>query len=135
MGLYPLVPAGVVARMKREHGDGDGGGDDGKRQVGGEWTLPGGDEERDALHRARMDDETALRRRVYEVLLAEGCTRLTGLDGLVFDREEVVRECGVEGVVGWLRDVGVLAGPCEEVEEEEEVAERRDGEVEVRDFA
>ena len=48
----------------------------------------------DARHRDRLDADTRLRRRVYEMMLAAGNPRLVRLDGMVFERG--VGEGGVE---------------------------------------
>lgn len=40
----------------------------------------------DARHLERLDEDTKLRRRVYEMLLASGCKRLRVLDGMTFDK-------------------------------------------------
>jgi len=49
-------------------------------------TLPRGDSEQDRRHQARLDEDTRLRRRVYELLLAHSCHALEGVDGLRFER-------------------------------------------------
>jgi len=46
--------------------------------------------EGDARYLERLDEDTKLRRRVYEMLLASGCKRLRVLDGMVFDKEAVL---------------------------------------------
>ena len=61
--------------------------------------------ERDGRYLERLDEDTKLRRRVYEMLLASGCKRLRVLDGMVFDKEAVLVKDGV-----WERlvELGVL---------------------------
>ena len=44
----------------------------------------------DAEHVARLDEDTKLRRRVYELLLANSCKSLDSLDGLVFARQRIM---------------------------------------------
>ncbi|KAK7532646.1 hypothetical protein IWX49DRAFT_569659 [Phyllosticta citricarpa] len=44
----------------------------------------------DANYRARLDADTALRRRVYEMLVAHACEGVKKLDGLAFDRARVL---------------------------------------------
>jgi hypothetical protein len=53
-------------------------------------TLPGPDKDDDAKYLERLDEDTKLRRRVYEMLLASGCKGLRILDGMVFDRAAVL---------------------------------------------
>lgn len=50
------------------------------------YSLPQGDAGQDDLHWARCDDDTRLRRRVYELLLAHNCPSLEYQDGLRFDK-------------------------------------------------
>jgi protein NUD1 len=47
------------------------------------FTLPDGDQESDAAYAGRLDMETRMRRRVYEMLVMGGCVRLKMLDGLL----------------------------------------------------
>ncbi|KAJ9647933.1 Protein nud1 [Coniosporium tulheliwenetii] len=53
-------------------------------------VLPMGDVERDRQYLARLDEDTKLRRRVYEMLLANSCRDLRTLDGMEFARQRVV---------------------------------------------
>jgi protein NUD1 len=50
--------------------------------------LPAGNAAEDKAHSARLDDDTKLRRRVYELLLAHSCPSLQQLDGLGFAKEK-----------------------------------------------
>ncbi|KAF1984752.1 hypothetical protein K402DRAFT_434282 [Aulographum hederae CBS 113979] len=59
----------------------------------------------DSAFAARMDEETRLRRRVYEMLLANSCKRLERLDGGVFERESVLVK---DAVWGRLVELGVV---------------------------
>lgn len=59
----------------------------------------------DNAARHRLDQDTKLRRRVYEMLIVAGCKRLKVLDGLEVDRAEVAYR---DEVWERLREVGVL---------------------------
>lgn len=78
------------------------------------YLLPAADKVADSLSRQRLDEETKLRRRVYEMLVINGCRTLERLDGLGVDREMVGRRDGV-----WERliDLGVLKAKGGEDEE------------------
>lgn len=69
------------------------------------YLLPAVDKAADDLSRERLDEDTKLRRRVYEMLVVNGCKALERLDGLAVDREMVGRRDGI-----WERliDLGVL---------------------------
>ncbi|KAH0536403.1 hypothetical protein FGG08_006728 [Glutinoglossum americanum] len=54
------------------------------------FSLPMADVEKDASYRARLDMDTKLKRKVYEMLLGFGCPCLRELDGLVFDKDRVL---------------------------------------------
>ncbi len=58
------------------------------------YLVPPTCAELDTRHRDRLDADTRLRRRVYEMMLAAGNPRLVRLDGMVFERG--VGEGGVE---------------------------------------
>ena len=51
-----------------------------------QYEMPPAAGEQDGQHQSRMDEESRLRRRVYELLLANSCGSLSGLDGLPFDK-------------------------------------------------
>ncbi|KAH9845020.1 Leucine-rich repeat protein [Teratosphaeria destructans] len=51
-------------------------------------ALPSGDPSGDLQHAAKLDEETKLRRRVYEMLLAHSCMNLERVDGLAFDKSK-----------------------------------------------
>jgi Leucine-rich repeat (LRR) protein len=73
------------------------------------YLLPSGNAKLDRMYNARLDEDTKLRRRVYELLLATKCTQLELVDGLEWSsgrREEVLRKDGT-----WmrLREMGVVA--------------------------
>ncbi|KAK0877838.1 Protein nud1 [Friedmanniomyces endolithicus] len=69
------------------------------------YCLPGGDAEQDTQHQGRLDEETRLRRRVYELLLAHSCPALERLDGLGLDRRAV---CVRDRVWERLVEMGVV---------------------------
>ncbi|KAF2471988.1 uncharacterized protein BDR25DRAFT_342032 [Lindgomyces ingoldianus] len=54
------------------------------------FILPDGDQEADKQYLLRLDDETRLRRRVYEMMLATSCSNLRELDGLQFDKARIL---------------------------------------------
>ncbi|KAL8841381.1 MAG: hypothetical protein Q9176_003261 [Flavoplaca citrina] len=72
---------------------------------GATYTLPWVEQGADDAARQRFDDETKIRRRVYEMLIALRCKMLTRLDGLCLDRRKVASK---DGVWERLRDLGVL---------------------------
>lgn len=61
----------------------------------------------DQLSRARLDEDTALRRRVYEMLLAHACPQLSLLDSLAVDRAAIGDR---DEVWSRLLELGVLRG-------------------------
>ena len=67
--------------------------------------LPAQDEEVDREYVARLDEDTKLRRRVYEMLLVNSCKGLRALDGLKVDRNGVLVKDGT-----WARlvELGVV---------------------------
>lgn len=69
------------------------------------YLLPTADKTADNISRERLDEETKLRRRVYEMLVINSCKMLERLDGLEVDRQMVSRRDGI-----WERliDLGVL---------------------------
>lgn len=85
------------------------------------YLLPIVHGEMDTLSRARLDEDTKLRRRVYEMLMVSACAGLAVLDGLEVDRRGVGRR---DGVWERLMELGIL-GQKEGVNEE--VWERASG--------
>ncbi|MCJ1463444.1 hypothetical protein MMC07_002051 [Pseudocyphellaria aurata] len=85
------------------------------------YLLPLVNGETDRLSRARLDEDTKLRRRVYEMLMVRACAGLAVLDGLEVDRRGVGRR---DGVWERLMELGIL-GEKERVDEE--VWERANG--------
>ena len=59
----------------------------------------------DLKHLARLDDETKMKRRIYEMLISSRCPKLKTLDDLSFEREEVQRK---DEVWEWLVEAGVV---------------------------
>lgn len=54
------------------------------------FMLPSGCRDTDEQYLGRLDDETRLRRRVHEMMMASSCANLQVLDGLPFDRQRVL---------------------------------------------
>lgn len=69
------------------------------------YLLPLVDRGRDKADRERLDEDTKIRRRVYEMLLVSACPRLKALDGLEVCKGDVVRK---DGTWGRLCELGVL---------------------------
>ena len=69
------------------------------------YLLPASDREADKVARKRLDGDTKLRRRVYEMLLAANCKQLHMLDGLEVDRREIGRR---DEIWERLRELGIL---------------------------
>lgn len=63
------------------------------------------DENKDRTFQSRLDLETALLRRRYEIVISERCPRMKRLDGLQFRRTEVFRK---DVVYDELRRVGLI---------------------------
>jgi hypothetical protein len=59
------------------------------------FTMPPCIKETDRAYLTRLDESTKLRRRVYELLLATDCPRLRSLDGMVFERADVLIKDGI----------------------------------------
>ncbi|KAF8421573.1 hypothetical protein EV426DRAFT_704755 [Tirmania nivea] len=69
------------------------------------FTLAPLDECKDRIFQSRLDMETALLRRRYEIVISERCPRMKNLDGLLFRREEVFRK---DVVYDELKRVGLI---------------------------
>ena len=93
-----VVPHGRNSRSNEDLAEHD-------PQNTGAYLLPAVDKTADNISRERLDEDTKLRRRVYEMLVINSCKTLKRLDGLEVDREMVSRRDGV-----WERlvDLGVL---------------------------
>ena len=70
-----------------------------------EYLLPAIDKNLDSQLRARLDDDTKLRRRVYEMLIMSSCRHLKALDGLQVERKSLGKK---DEVWNRLLDLGVL---------------------------
>ena len=82
--------------------------------AGMQHLLPLLDASADAAARQRLDEDTALRRRVYELLVVYSCPKLEKLDGLTPPpRSEVTRR---DGVWDRLIELGVLKSKTGAVE-------------------
>ena len=86
------------------------GGEDERRLA---YLLPTANKTADELYTERLDDDTKLRRRVYELLVSNGCKKLEMLDGLTVERgragkKDWVWERLVELGVLKMRVVGAL---------------------------
>ena len=69
------------------------------------YLLPALNRENDRLSSERLDEDTKLRRRVYEMLLLGTCKELRVLDGLQVERKDVGRR---DQVWGRLKELGIL---------------------------
>lgn len=69
------------------------------------YLLPRADKESDDASRERFDEDTKLRRRVFEMLVVNACNKLERLDGLEIDRRMVVKR---DDVWERLLELGVL---------------------------
>lgn len=82
--------------------------------AGMQHLLPLLDASVDASARQRLDEDTALRRRVYELLVVYSCPKLEKLDGLTPPpRAEVTRK---DGVWDRLIELGVLRSKPQVIE-------------------
>ncbi|MCJ1398436.1 hypothetical protein MMC11_001634 [Xylographa trunciseda] len=69
------------------------------------YVVPPADSQADQQHRETLNEDTALRRRVYEMLVMGGCHSLTHLDGLHIDRRILERK---DAIWERLLELGVL---------------------------
>ena len=69
------------------------------------YLLPNLDKDTDNTSRERLDEDTKLRRRVYEMLVVKACKVLRRLDGLEVDRSLVGKK---DGIWERLMELGVL---------------------------
>jgi Leucine-rich repeat (LRR) protein len=79
LGFYPPVTEKRVVLASAEDEDQD--------AMLEPFTLADGDREKDIAYSRRLDMETKMRRRVFEMLMLGGCVRLKMLDGLAIMRE------------------------------------------------
>lgn len=80
------------------------------RYLSQSYTLPAQDATIDKVSRGNLDEDTALRRRVYEMLVTHACPRLEHLDGLDVDRPAIGHK---DAVWSRLIEIGVLKGELE----------------------
>ncbi|KAI7075376.1 hypothetical protein KC335_g19241 [Hortaea werneckii] len=95
-------------------------------------TDPAG-KKKDDQHQTRLDEETKLRRRVYELLIGHSCPYAREVDGLCFDRAEAGRrkdgtwerlvQLGIVRKADRTADAGAGAGTGTAAGEEEELPE------------
>ncbi|CCC13603.1 hypothetical protein SMACR_07785 [Sordaria macrospora] len=78
---------GEDAQKEKEAADGQGQED---HETKDQWTLSPQTPASDRAYSSRLDLQTKMRRRVYDHLLAEKCSRLKKVDGLPFDRDQVL---------------------------------------------
>ncbi|KAL8872547.1 MAG: hypothetical protein Q9174_001839 [Haloplaca sp. 1 TL-2023] len=69
------------------------------------YLLPQMDKAADDTSRQRLDEDTKIRRRVYELLVSLRCPKLERLDGLFLDRKKIASK---DGVWERLRELGVV---------------------------
>lgn len=69
------------------------------------YMLPGLEQGADETARQRLDDDTKIRRRVYELLVMLKCRNLKRLDGLSIDKRKVISK---DGVWERLAELGVV---------------------------
>lgn len=126
LGFYPPVTETRVALLQRAE-------DDGEVAVEDPFTLLDADEVKDKAYAGRLDMETRMRRRVYEMLLVGGCQRLKMLDGLpanteVADVKDAVWDELVK--IGLVQNtVGQIEAPAAEIAPQTQDVEQKDGGV------
>ncbi|OCK86454.1 hypothetical protein K432DRAFT_421019 [Lepidopterella palustris CBS 459.81] len=81
IGFYPTVVENRIVSLK--------GGPSQDEELE-PYTLPASDRQTDQQYLARLDEDTRLRRRVHEMLLASSCRSLRELDGLPFDSQDAL---------------------------------------------
>ena len=79
--------------------------DDGGNHSMKAYLLPNLDRNVDGASRERLDEDTKLRRRVYEMLIVSACKALRRLDGLEVERNAVGKK---DGVWERLMELGIL---------------------------
>ncbi|KAI9724201.1 MAG: hypothetical protein M1828_003946 [Chrysothrix sp. TS-e1954] len=78
-----------VTESQEEEGDDD---DDSLVLLQRAGTLTKAEEQLVEQHQRRLDEETNMRRKIYEMLLASKCQRLESVDGMSFDRGRVYEQ-------------------------------------------
>ncbi|KAI9872506.1 MAG: hypothetical protein M1830_001541 [Pleopsidium flavum] len=127
LGFHPPVSTSTETRLVA-HTSSRNENTDTEDTSGSPYDLAPGTKTIDAPYRERLDADTKLRRRVYEMLLAGGCRCLSKLDGLDFEREEVERKDWV-----WKRlvEIGVVVLKEKGAEKEKK---KDEGDEEVREL-
>ncbi|KAL8798865.1 MAG: hypothetical protein Q9182_006321 [Xanthomendoza sp. 2 TL-2023] len=95
----------LTVQSRNPSADVSNGGAFNKKKDDSMYMLPCVEENTDDAARQRLDDDTKMRRRVYEMLVALRCNNLRRLDGLCLDRRKVVAK---DDVWERLRELGVL---------------------------
>jgi Leucine-rich repeat (LRR) protein len=113
LGFYTLGTERRIVVHSRSDGN-----DDEEAQACNPFEAEDQDEGKDASYAGRLDMETRMRRRVYEMLILGGCARLRVLDGLGVEREwqdvrdavweELVKAELVQGGLAQLSPPGVV---------------------------
>lgn len=75
------------------------------------FTLGPLDESKDSTFQSRLDMETALLRRRYEIVMSERCPRMKNLDGLPFRRADVFKK---DVIYEELKRVGLIRYSAEQ---------------------
>lgn len=91
---------------------------DAETQAAKAYLLPPPNQSLDAHYRTRLDEDTQLRRRVYEMLIVGSCRDLRILDGMQTPRKALSKK---DGVWERLLELGVLRAREREREREERV--------------
>lgn len=99
------------------------------------FTLPERDREKDFTFAGRLDMETKMRRRVYEMLMLSGCVRLKMLDGLVVDRASIVVRDNVWEALVKAELVFEIVAETHAIENEAHVSEEAAGAMEEKQEA
>ncbi|KAI4143275.1 MAG: hypothetical protein LQ341_002957 [Variospora aurantia] len=111
-----VAEQGLIVLSQHTHADKSEDDVDGNLRHRNLYEVPGPEQEADEAARQRLDEDTKIRRRVYELLVTLNCGKLKRLDGLFIDRRKVTSRDGV-----WERliDLGVVVtskaskGACE----------------------
>ncbi|KFY73176.1 hypothetical protein V499_06724 [Pseudogymnoascus sp. VKM F-103] len=126
LGFYPPVTETRVALLQRAE-------EDAEVAVEDPFTLLDADETKDKAYAGRLDMETRMRRRVYEMLMVGGCQRLKMLDGLPANTEianvkDVVWDELVK--IGLVQNtVGQIEAPAAEMAPQTQDEELKGGDV------
>jgi Leucine rich repeat len=80
VGFYLAATEGRLVRNPKEH----------LHPNVDPFSLSMADKEADGPYRARLDEDTKLKRKVYEMLIGFGCPYLKELDGMTFDKDQVL---------------------------------------------